>query len=119
MLLSPRQSPAARTALTWVALAAFYLIVTFWFTWPVVMQARLAIAGGPGDNLYFVWLVDWYRQSLVRWHSPLLVPNLNAPEGWNLAYNEVNGAMVLGLPGFLVDGAAFAYNLRFWLSFVL
>jgi hypothetical protein len=97
----------------------FYLLVTLWMTRPVVQYARTSVAGFPGDNLYYLWLLDWYHRSLVHLRWPLDVPTLNAPAGWNLAYNEVNFALALGLPGFLFGGAALAYNVRFWLSFVL
>ncbi len=120
-LSGPRQiGGPERTALQWAAIALLYLLVTLWMTRPVVTHAFTAVAGWPGDNLYFVWLLEWYRDALGRGHLPLHVPQLNVPEGWTLAYNEMSPAVILpGLPGFLVSGAAFAYNVTFWLTFVL
>src|SRR4029453_18612689 len=91
----------------------------FWMTRPLVFQARTAIPGGPGDNLYYLWIIDWYHTAIVNRLPAYHTPVLNAPEGWNLAFNEMDLSAVLGLPGYWFGGAALAYNIRFWLSFVL
>ncbi len=103
----------------WVGVAALYLVIAFWMTRPLAGHAFASIAGPHGDNLYFTWLVQWYRDSLAHGRLPVHVPTLNAPEGWSLAYNEMSPVMaLLGVPGTAIS-AAFAYNLTFWLSFVL
>lgn len=110
----------ARAALSWSLVAAFFLLVTFWMTRPLLTEATRAVAGSPGDNLYFTWLVNWYHEALVQGRLPVHVATLNAPEGWSLAYNEMTPMMaVLALPVFWFGGAALAYNVTFWLSFVL
>lgn len=104
----------------WLALALLYFALTIWFTWPLAGQVNSAVVGPPGDNLYFTWLVHWYHKAIVDLRWPVQVNMLNVPEGWSLAYNEMTPAMaLLGAPGFLAGGAAFAYNLTFFLSFVL
>lgn len=79
-----------------------------------------AVPGQAGDNLFFVWLIDWYGQALTNGFSPVSVPILNAPEGWTLALNEMTPVSVLlVLPIWSVAGPVVAYNGGLVLSFVL
>lgn len=85
----------------WAAVATLYAAVTLWMTRPLIGSAFSAVAGWPGDNLYFTWLVNWYHQSIALGQLPVRVPTLNVPEGWNIAYNEMTPTMaLLGIPGF-------------------
>ena len=112
----PTLSPLVR----WSSLAAFFGAVTVLMTWPLARDPFHVALGPPSDNLYFVWLIEWYRRAIVELHRFTIdVPFLNAPEGWNLAYNEMTPVMaLLGLPVAFMGPAA-AYNASVFASFVL
>lgn len=105
---------------SWAAYLAALTLATLWMVRPLPGDLNGAVVGPPGDNLFFVWLVDWYRHALSTGQWLLDVPTMNAPQGWRLAFNEMTPSMtLLGLPGFLLGGPALAYNTTFLLSFVL
>lgn len=99
----------------------FYAALMVVVTWPLVIRMGNSVAGDIGDNLIFVWLIGWFRRALFELHvSPMVVPQLNYPAGWNLAYSEYSPASVLlGLPASLIGGDVFGYNFSLLLSFVL
>ncbi len=46
--------------------------------------------GQVGDNIYFVWMIGWFKKALFDLHvNPFNVWFLNYPEGWSLAYTEI------------------------------
>ena len=99
----------------------FFTPLTVLITWPQVAQMSSAVVGQVGDNIYFIWLIEWFKRALFELHiSPTLVPFLNYPEGWSLAYTEITPAMVfLALPAYLIGGGpTLGYNLSILLSFV-
>ena len=117
-----RQTPAIAKPYRQAALAiGLFTFLTVFMTWPLAVQAGSSVIGWVGDNVYFVWLVGWFQKALFELHRlPLSVPQLNYPEGWNLAYNEITAAMVLAaLPASLVGGPVLGYNFSIFLSFVL
>lgn len=91
------------------------------FTRPVAAHATDSVAGQPGDNLYFVWLFDWFERAVFELHqSPLFDPWLNFPDGWSLASTQLPQAMVvLGLPVSVLAGPVAAYNFAALASFFL
>jgi hypothetical protein len=100
---------------------AFFLFLAIVFTWPVAREPAHRIAGQPGDNLYFVWLLDWYERAVFDLHqSPVFDPWLNYPEGWSLASTQFPQAMVwLGLPVSMSAGPVAGYNFSALASFFL
>ncbi len=90
-------------------------------TWPLARNMDHSIVGTIGDNIYFVWLIQWFQKALFELHkSPLFVPFLNYPQGWYLAYTDITPAMVLiGLPAAIVGGSTFGFNFAMLASFVL
>lgn len=118
--VSPLIPLARMRRVQWVVVVSVLTVLTLWMLRPLPAHLDASVVGPPGDNLFFVWLVDWYRASLGQGVLPLEVPRLNAPQGWHLAFNEMTPTMALtGLPGFLFGGPAMAYNTSFVLSFVL
>lgn len=100
----------------------FFTPLTVLVTWPQVTQMSSAVVGQVGDNIYFIWLIEWFKRALFELHiSPTVVPFLNYPDGWSLAYTEITPAMVfLALPAYLLGGGAtLGYNLSILLSFIL
>ena len=98
----------------------FTLLAVLW-TWPLVTKMSTSVVGTIGDNIYFVWLIGWFRKALFELHvSPVLVPFLNYPQGFNLAYTEISQAQIaLALPASLVAGPIFGYNFAMLACFVL
>jgi hypothetical protein len=101
--------------------AAFFCGLTLLMTRPLLFRVDSAIIGWVGDNFYFLWLVGWFQHALIDLHtSPLHVPWLNYPAGWQLAYDEITSAMVLlALPASFFAGPTFGYNFALLLTFLL
>ncbi len=98
-----------------------YTALTGLFLWPWVSEFATSVIGWVGDNYYFVWLIAWYKSSLVdALSSPLVAPQLFYPHGWPIAYNEITPLMVmLGMPIAIPFGPVAGYNFSLFLSFVL
>jgi hypothetical protein len=108
----------------WVVIALVILYftgMTIIMTWPLVEKMGGYLLGQIGDNIYFVWLINWFKRSIFELHiSPFFVPFLNYPEGWSLAYTEIAPIMVvLAMPFALIGGATFGYNAALMLTFIL
>jgi hypothetical protein len=104
-----------------VLAVCWILALSVIFTRPVAFRGAREVAGQPGDNLYFVWLLDWYERAVFDLHqSPVFDPWLNFPEGWSLASTQFPQAMVwLGLPVSMSAGAVAGYNFSALASFFL
>ncbi len=90
-------------------------------TWPLVTVMGNQMVGQVGDNIYFVWMIGWFKKALFDLHvNPFNVWFLNYPEGWSLAYTEITPAqLLLALPFSLIASPTFAYNAAHMLSFAL
>lgn len=99
----------------------YFAVLTIFMTWPLVQHAGDHIFGNLGDNFYFLWLVRWWEGAIQRLPaSPLAVPGLNYPEGWNLAYNEIPLTQVVqALPASALFGTTAGFNFSVWMSFFL
>jgi hypothetical protein len=100
--------------------AGYFVILTVFMTWPLVTRMSNQMVGQVGDNIYFVWMIGWFRKALFELHvDPFNVWFLNYPEGWNLAYTEITPAqLMLAVPVSLFAGPTFAYNAAHILSFI-
>lgn len=98
-----------------------FTFLTIFMTWPLTLEMPHSVVGHVGDNFYFVWMVQWFQDALFKYHqSPYFAPQLNFPEGFPLAYNDLTPAMVLlALPFSFIGGPVFGYNMAMFLSFVL
>ena len=99
----------------------YFVLLAIVMTWPLAQRMGSAFVGQIGDNLYFVWLIEWIRKAIFELHvSPVYVPFLNYPDGWSLAYTEITPAMIaIALPASLLGGSFFGYNFALLASFVL
>ncbi len=105
----------------------FFLLITGIVTLSTVllfapfMPDPVHIVPGPlGDNLEYVWKLQWFADALVERRSPVFVPHLFYPEGYELAYSELTPAhTLLGLPLTWLVGATLTYNLLLIISTVL
>ena len=105
---------AGRERRPWLKAApwVYFVALTLFMTWPLARQAGDHILGNRGDNFYFLWLIRWWEGAIQRLPaSPLVVPGLNYPEGWNLAYNEIPLTMVAqALPACALFGTTAGFN---------
>jgi hypothetical protein len=99
----------------------FFVAITVIFTWPMVKYIDTAVAGGVGDNFYFLWELGWFEKSLIELgSSPYFSPMVNYPTGWYLASTEIPIAnSLIALPFTFLSGPALGYNVVVLLSFSL
>jgi hypothetical protein len=99
----------------------YFGVMTLIMTYPLVFHMREVVGGAGGDGTYFIWLVRWYQKALFELRiSPFFDPNLNYPQGWNLASTDITPAMAaMALPGSLLFGQTWGYNSAMLASFVL
>jgi hypothetical protein len=99
----------------------YFSVMTLVMTWPLVLHMTDSVVGQIGDNVYFVWMLAWFKRALFELHvSPITIPRLNYPEGWSLAYTEIAPSeLALGFPASLIWGPVLGYNVALLLTFVL
>ena len=99
----------------------YFITMTLIMTWPLVTKISRYMVGSIGDNIYFVWMIGWFKQALFELHiNPFNIWFLNYPEGWNLAYTEITpGMLLLAIPFTFISTPTFGYNAAMLLSFVL
>ncbi len=87
---------------------------------PLIPDPTRFIPGPPGDNLEYVWKLQWFADAIAERRSPTFVPYLFYPNGYELAYSELTPAhTLLGLPLTWLAGPTLTYNLLIAASFVL
>ena len=73
----------------------WFLLLAVLFTRPLITRMGSEIAGGVGDNIYFIWMIGWVRKALFKLGvNPMNVWFLNYPEGWNMAHTEITPAQL-------------------------
>jgi hypothetical protein len=99
----------------------YFTAITVLMTWPLAEKMSGYLMGQIGDNIYFVWLIDWFKRAIFELHvSPFFVPYLNYPQGWSLAYTEIAPIQVImAIPFAMIGGATFGYNAVLMLTFIL
>jgi hypothetical protein len=109
----------SRCRLLWVCV--YFLAITLVMTWPLAAGLNQFVPGYPGDNLLFVWAIEWYQKSIFQLHtSPVIVPTLNYPEGYSLGYFQFSPATVFSaLPLTMLFGPVAGYNAVVLSTFVL
>lgn len=102
-----------------VLIFLFYLAVTIFMTWPLLVHFNTSVYGFPGDNLGGVWLNWWYKSAGSYGAKASFSPLAGYPFGSStgfplefLAYIEVRFLL-------LFTSAVVAWNLDIVLSFVL
>jgi hypothetical protein len=87
---------------------------------PLIPGPARFIPGPPGDNLEYVWKLQWFADAIAERRSPTFVPYLFYPAGYELAYSELTPAhTLLGLPLTWLAGPTLTYNLLNAASFIL
>ncbi len=103
-----------------LAIAA-YLLLTLFFTYPLITQFNThVIGGGKLDNYEYVWKMWWIPHALTSGIDPLFIPTINYPYGYSLAYGEITPVHTfLMIPITLLFGEIVSYNLAVIISTVL
>ena len=119
--LSPRDSFETHVWRRRGLVAGWFIALTIVFTWPLGIHAAGYVVDQFGDNMQFVWLIGWFQKAIFQLHRlPLDVPQLNYPQGWNLARTEITPIQILmGLPFSIVSGPVLGYNLVMMATFAL
>lgn len=109
----------SRLSPLWITL--YFIVLALVFTYPLVLHMGDSLAGKIGDNIYFVWMIGWFKKALFDLHAnPFNIWFLNYPQGWNLAYTEITAAMLaIGLPFSFIGGPVLAYNVAMLATFVI
>ena len=109
----------SRASLLWVIL--YFMVMTVVMTWPLVTRMGDSMVGLVGDNIYFVWMIGWFKKALFDLGvNPFNIWFLNYPEGWSLAYTEITQAnLAIAMPFYFIGGEVFAYNMAMIFTFVL
>lgn len=110
-----------KRVLSWLAVVLYFVGLTVLMTWPLVLHFSDALTGRIGDNIYFVWMIGWFKKALFDLHAnPFNIWFLNYPQGWNLAYTEITPIMLtMAMPFTFIGSLPFAYNMAMMLTFVL
>ncbi|MCD4672605.1 MAG: hypothetical protein K8R77_08075 [Anaerolineaceae bacterium] len=103
----------------WVLL--YFTAMTVVMTWPLVTRMGSSMVGMVGDNIYFVWMIGWFKKALFDIGvNPFNIWFLNYPQGWSLAYTEITQAnLAIAMPFYFIGGEVFAYNMAMMFTFVL
>ena len=99
----------------------WFILLAVLFTRPLISRMGNEIAGEIGDNIYFIWMIGWFKKALFKLGvDPMNVWFLNYPDGWNMAHTEITPAqLALGQIFTFIGSETFAYNAVMLLSFVL
>jgi hypothetical protein len=103
----------------WTLLA--FIILAALFTWPLALHFTTHVIGPyHGDNFEYVWKTWWVSHAIFERHiSPFHHPEINYPEGYDLAYGEITPIHTfLFAPLTAVIGEVPVYNLLILLSIV-
>lgn len=96
------------------------VMLTIVMTWPLLLKMTGYVVGDLGDNMHFAWMIGWFDRALFDLHQlPYHVPQLNYPQGWDLARSEIPLTLVLpGLPFAAAGNPVLGYNFAIACSFV-
>ena len=108
----------SKRPILWVTL--YFTAMTLVMTWPLVTRMGDSMVGLVGDNIYFVWMIGWFKKALFDLGvNPFNIWFLNYPQGWSLAYTEITQAnLAIAMPFYFIGGEVFAYNMAMMISFV-
>lgn len=102
-------------------LVVYFLILSLFLTRPLWTVLTTHSVGGYGDNVYFIWQIEWIKQALFDLKSaPYKTDLLNYPYGYNLASTEIAPLQILfALPFAMLGNPVLGYNVSILLTFFL
>ena len=91
----------------------YFLIMTVLFTRPLFGYLRTHMVGGYGDNVYFLWQIEWIRRAVFELKTmPLTSSLLNFPYGYSLLTTEIAPLQILfALPFALAGEPILGFNI--------
>jgi hypothetical protein len=108
-------------ALEETLIIGYFILLTVIFTRPLIQKISTHVIGSPGDNLYFIWQIGWFKQAIFDLKQlPFNSFLLNFPYGYNLATTEVAPLQLFfALPFAYFGQLVLGYNVSMLLTFVL
>ena len=99
----------------------YFFLMTIIFTWPLSKQIMTHNAGGYGDNLYFIWQIEWIKRAVFELNIMPLTSNLlNFPYGYSLLTTEIAPLQIsFALPFALMGEPILGYNISIMSTFFL
>ena len=115
--LNLAESPATEGFL----LLCFFVLVSLFLTFPLVLHLKDSLPGHLADPLDSAWVINWNLHALSQDVRTIYQANVFYPLPNSLAYGEpVFGASLLALPVFaFTHNALIIYNIAFLTTFVL
>lgn len=104
-----------------VAASVFFFAMTAMKTYPLILHSTTHISPDPGDPLLNTWIMAWDFHALTTDPWKLFNANILYPAENTLAFSEhLMGVLPIFAPAYVLTGnPIFAYNLVFFLSFLL
>ncbi len=104
-----------------ILISLYFVAVSIIVTYPLITHLSTRMIGQVGDNIYFVWLIGWFKKAIFELHvNPFNIWFLNYPAGWSLAYTEISPAqLLLAMPFALLFNPMAGYNISMLLTFFL
>lgn len=104
-----------------VLIGIYFVALAIVVTYPLINHLATRMIGQTGDNIYFVWLVGWFKKALFEMHvNPFNTWFLNYPAGWSPAYTEIAPLQLfIAMPFALLVNPLFGYNISMLSTYVL
>lgn len=104
-----------------VAASVFFFAMTTVKTYPLIFHSMTHVSSDPGDPLLNTWIMAWNFHALTTDPWKLFNANILYPAENTLAFSEhLMGVMPVFAPAYaLTENPIFAYNVVFFLSFML
>ncbi len=100
--------------------AVAYLLIALVLFYPLALNMRTLTPGSSGDSYQNLWDIWWVGNAMFNLHTSIYYTNLLFwPIGANLVYQTMSPLLSLISVPFQAVGVVFAYNVIFFLSFVL
>jgi hypothetical protein len=99
----------------------FYVACLAAATYPMVRNLATAVPRDLADPLMHLWVMRWYKSSLLGGHLPFYCPHLQYPAGAPLGYfSPMHLQSLIYLPiSLITNNDALSYNLLWVLGFLL
>jgi len=59
----------------------YFILMTVVMTWPLLTKDEQFYCRTLGDNIYFVWMIGWFKKALFDLHVNLLTSGFELPAG--------------------------------------